>query len=86
MPGKTRKYSPQVETELKTRIIYVLDNADDSVTPTIDWIKSQDMYLANFTSQKIARVLGSLIESGLVRKGVSKSLNKMVYRLTAKLI
>ena len=85
MPGKSRKYSPSVETELKMRIIYVLDTADDSIMPTIEWIQKQDIYLVNFSSQKIARTLGSLIESGLVKKGKSKNLNKMVYRLTSKI-
>ena len=38
MPGKKSKYSVATNTELKMRIIGVLDEADDTIQPTIDWI------------------------------------------------
>lgn len=67
------------------RIVGVLNEADDSIMPTIDWIKQQDMILAPYTTQKLSRLLGSLIEMGVVRKGKSKSLGRMVYRLTSRM-
>ena len=53
---------------------------------TIDEIKSQDMILQPLTSQKMARLIGNLIEMGLVRKGKSKSLGRMVYKAVAVMI
>lgn len=67
------------------RIIGALDKADDCIMPTIDWIKQQDIILAPYTTQKLARLLGSLVEMGVVRKGKSKSLGRMVYRLTSRM-
>ncbi len=85
MPGRTTKYKPEVDADLKLRIIGVLDNASDNILPTLDWIKSQDMVLAPLSTQKLSRLLGSLVDLGMVRKGKSKSLGRMVYRLTAKM-
>lgn len=85
MPGRTTKYSPMMDGQLKMRIISVLDSASDTINPTIEWIKSQDMFLAPHTTQKLSRILGSLVEMGVVKKAKSKALGKMVYRLTSKL-
>ena len=52
----------------------------------LDEIKSQDMILQPLTSQKMARLIGNLIEMGLVRKGKSKSLGRMVYKAVAVMI
>lgn len=43
------------------------------------------MVLGSYSTQKLSRILGSLVEIGLVRKGKSKSLGRMVYRLTSKM-
>lgn len=85
MPGKTRKYNAKTDAELKMRVLAVLDEADDSIMPTLDWIKQQDMILSPHSTQKLSRILGSLVDMGLVRKGKSKSLGRMVYRLTSKM-
>lgn len=88
MPGVIRRgsqTSPRVEGELKMRIIDVLSNAEDSDTPTLEWIKSQDMILSPYSTQKLSRLIGNLVDMGLVRKGKSKSLGRMVYRLTSKM-
>lgn len=47
---------------------------------TIDQIKQEDLMLMPHTSQKLTRVLSRLIEMGLVRKGKSKRLNRMLYK------
>lgn len=85
MPGRTRKYSARTDGELKIRVLAVLDSADDSIMPTIDWIRQQDMILTPYSTQKLSRILGSLVDIGLVRKGKSKSLGRMIYRLTSKM-
>lgn len=86
MPGKRVRKNPTLEGELKMRIIAILDGADENIKPTLDWIKQQDIILAPYTTQKLSRIMGSLVEIGMVRKGRSKSLNRMVYRLTSKMM
>ena len=85
MIRKKSQTTPRVEGELKMRIIDVLSNAEDGDTPTLEWIKSQDMILSPYSTQKLSRLLGTLVEMGLVKKGKSRSLGRMVYRLTAKM-
>lgn len=87
MPG-TYKRSQKKRTEdseLKFRIIAALNEAEEGDLTTTDWIKSHDITLAPYTGQKLSRALNNLIEMGLVVKGKSKSLNRMVYRLKAKM-
>lgn len=87
MPGRTRKYSREKNAELKMRVIDVLNEAGDNVNPTLDWIREQDpMILGPHSTQKIARILGSLGDMGLVQKGKSRTTGRMVYRLTSKMI
>lgn len=87
MPGQTRKYNKEKDAELKMRVVDVLNSAKDSDLPTLDWIKTQDpMGLGSHSTQKLSRILGSLAEIGLVQKGKAKSLNRMVYRLTSRMI
>lgn len=85
MPGRTSKYNARINGELKMRVLAVLEDADDSVRPTLDWIKQQDIILAPHSTQKLSRILNELVDMGLVRKGKSKSLGRMVYRLTSKM-
>lgn len=85
MPGKRSMYTPRVDGELKMRVISALKLADDSVMPTIEWIKEQDFMLMPHSSQKLSRILGSLVDMGVVKKAKSRSLGKMVYRLTEKM-
>ena len=86
MPGRVRVHRPyhEKEGEYKIRILSILNESEEAMT--IDEIKSQDMILQPLTSQKMARLIGNLIEMGLVRKGKSKSLGRMVYKAVAVMI
>ena len=86
MRGRVRvhRLSPEKEGEYKMRILSILNEFEEAMT--IDEIKSQDMILQPLTSQKMARLIGNLIEMGLVRKGKSKSLGRMVYKAVAVMI
>lgn len=86
MPGRStgRKMSVEKEGELRMRTLSIL--ADSDVALTIDEIKSRDFILAPITTQKMARVIGHLIEMGLVRKVKSKSLGRMVYKAVSKMV
>lgn len=86
MPGhvRTRKLSAEKEGELKLRVLDILNNTEDSLT--LDDIKASDITLAGLTTQKLSRVIGSLVELGLVRKARSKALNRMVYKTVSKMI
>ena len=86
MPGRVRGHrpSPEKEREYKMRILSILNESEEAMT--IDEIKSQDMILQPLTSQKMARLIGNLIEMGLVRKGKSKRLGRMVYKAVAVMI
>lgn len=86
MPGRTsgRKMSVEKEGELRMRTLSILADSDEALT--IDEIKSRDFILAPITTQKMARVIGHLIEMGLVRKAKSKSLGRMVYKAVSKMI
>ena len=85
MPGRKSKYTAELNGQLKMRVLSVLDNASDGVNPTLDWIRQQDMMLMPHTTQKLSRILGNLVDMGLVVKSKSKSLGKMVYRLKSKM-
>lgn len=86
MPGRVSKtkYSTVQEGEFRFRVLDILNNSDEALT--IDEIKSQDMILQPLTSQKLSRVLGHLIEMGLVKKAKSKKMNRMVYKAVTKMI
>lgn len=86
MPGRvtTRELSTEKEGELRMRTLGVL--ADSPEALTIDEIKSRDFVLQPYTTQKMSRVLAHLIEMGLVRKGRSKSLGRMVYKSVAVMV
>lgn len=86
MPGRVRVHRPppEKEGEYKMRILSILNESEEAMT--IDEIKSQDMILQPLTSQKMARLIGNLIEMGLARKGKSKSLGRMVYKAVAVMI
>lgn len=62
MPGRVRvhRLSPEKEGEYKMRILSILNEFEEAMT--IDEIKSQDMILQPLTSQKMARLIGNLIE------------------------
>lgn len=85
MPGRTRvrKMSAVQEGELKLRTLDILANSDEGLN--IDQIKSRDFVLNPITTQKMSRVLGNLIEMGLVRKGRSKAQGRMIYKAVCKM-
>lgn len=86
MPGRStgRKMSVEKEGELRMRTLSILADSDEALT--IDEIKSRDFILTPITTQKMARVIGHLIEMGLVRKAKSKSLGRMVYKAVSKMV
>ena len=86
MPGRVRVHrsSPEKEGEYKMRSLSILNESEEAMT--IDKIKSQDMILQPLTSQKMARLISNLIEMGLVRKGKSKNLGRMVYKAVAVMV
>ena len=86
MPGRStgRKMSVEKEGELRMRTLSILADSDEALT--IDEIKSRDFILAPITTQKMARIIGHLIEMGLVRKAKSKSLGRMVYKAVSKMV
>lgn len=83
MPGRRSKYSKETTQQIEFSVMDVLNNS--SIALTIDQIKANSLYLAQQTPQKIARVLNTLNDAGLVQKAKSKSLNKMVYKSTFRM-
>ena len=86
MPGRTSKYSPRINGEIKMELVSVLSEATDYDNPTLQWIQDHSIYLTGFTPQKLSRSLGELVEMGLVKKGKLKSSGRMVYRLVANMM
>jgi hypothetical protein len=84
MPGRTRtQVSTTLEGDFRIRTLDILNNSDDGLT--IDQIKQRDMVLSPLTSQKMARVLGYLVEMGFVKKAKSRSTGRMVYKAVSKM-
>ena len=84
MPGRTSIYTPRLNAEIKTNLMMTLEQATEVDIPTTDWLKANNIILANISSQKLSRSLNELWEMGLVKKGKNKA-GRMVYRLTAKM-
>ncbi len=84
MPGRSKTtVRPEVNADYKFRILDVLNNSDDAMT--LDEIRMEDMILRPLSNQKISRLISDLINFGLVQKGKSKSLGRMLYKATAKM-
>ena len=84
MPGRSRTITrPEVNADYKFRILDVLNNNDGSMA--LDEIRMEDMILRPLSNQKISRLISELIDFGLVQKGKSKSLGRMMYKATAKM-
>ena len=81
---KTSKYSTKVNQELEFRVLEVLLNSEDALS--IQQIQQKDMILSSHTSQKLARVLGKLIDFGFVKKSKSKSSNRMMYKAVSVML
>lgn len=77
MPAyKTSKYTIAQTQEIKMRALEVVCNSTTAMT--IDEIQKADICLTSATPQKIARVLGDLVEFGLVEKIKNKA-GRMTY-------
>lgn len=84
MPAfKKPKYSTVQTQEITMRTLGVLVDAGAALT--IDEICQRDMHLVGQTTQKMARVLNSLVEGGLVMKTKSKAKQRMIYAAVASL-
>lgn len=85
MPAfRKAKYTIEQTQELTMRALGVLQ--DSSIPLTIQEICANDINLTNQTPQKMARVLSSLCEMGMVKKTKSKNKgNKMVYAAVSSL-
>lgn len=81
---KTPKYNKRQTMEMEGEVIYILSHC--STAMTIDEIQAASFTLGNVSSQKIARILGHLIETGLAAKAKSKSKNRMVYKSLATFV
>lgn len=81
MPGKTSRYKKDKTAIWEGEVMMILANSQDAMT--IDMVKNSSITLTGMTSQKMARILGHLIEMGLVRKGKSKSSGRMMYKAVA---
>lgn len=81
---KTSKYSEKTNQDLEFRVLHVLLNSEDALS--IQQIQQKDMILSNHTPQKLARVLGKLIDMSFVRKNKSKSSNRMMYKAVSVML
>ena len=78
MPGRrTSKYRPQQTALWEGEVMIILAESQEALD--IDEIKSRSINLAGVTPQKMARILGHLIEMG----NVVKAKSKMVYKSLA---
>lgn len=87
MPGtvRKRKLSAEKEGELKFRLLDILESSENSMN--LDEIKASDPFvLGGYTTQKLSRLLNSLVENGLVRKAPSRSTGRMMYKTVSKMI
>lgn len=75
---KTSKFSDSVNQDLEIRTLDILANSQNAMS--IQDIQREDIVLAHHTSQKMARILGKLVDMGFVRKNKSKANNRMMYK------
>lgn len=80
---KKSKYTEAQNQEFEMRALDVLARHTSAIT--IGDICNEDMILGAQNTQKMARVLNSLCDKGLVKKAKSKRQNKMVYITVAAL-
>jgi uncharacterized protein YejL (UPF0352 family) len=85
MPGyrKSSKYSSEKNGEIRSRLIDVLNNNQESMS--MKEMQAQDMILNSLTTQKMARELNYLVDMGVVQKAQSRLKKSMVYKATAHL-
>lgn len=83
MPGRTSKFSAETNGQIKVELFSTLAEAGEYDNPTIEWIQNHSIYLKNFSTQKLSRSLGEMVEMGFVKKGKLKT-GRMVYRLVGE--
>ena len=76
------KYSKEFTNEMTGRIAVVL--AEEQGALNIQEIQQRDLTLVGITSQKMARMIGHLVDVGLVAKAKGKD-GRMVYKCLATL-
>lgn len=83
MPGRNRGsiYSKEQTALWEGEVMVILAESQEAMS--IDAIKQQSINLTNVTSQKMSRILGHLIDMGMVKKGKSKASGRMMYKSVA---
>lgn len=82
MPGRrSSKYKPQQTALWEGEVMIILAESQEALT--IDEIKQRSINLTGVTPQKMARILGHLIDMGNVVKTQSKERGRMVYKSLA---
>ena len=82
MPGRrTSKFTKDQNALLQGEVMIILAESEEALTN--EEIQARSITLTGLSTQKIARLLGHLIEMGNVTKAKSKSLGKMVYKSLA---
>lgn len=82
MPGRrSSKYKPEQTALWEGEVMIILAEAQEALT--IDEIKQRSINLTGVTPQKMARILGHLIDMGNVVKAQSKERGRMVYKSLA---
>ena len=79
---QSSKYSKKFTNEMTGRIAVVL--AEEQGALNIQEIQQRDLTLVGITSQKMARMIGHLVDVGLVAKAKGKD-GRMVYKCLAML-
>lgn len=82
LPRMTSKYSKEFTNEMTGRIAVVLAEAPNGMT--VDEIQAMDMNLVGITPQKMARMIGHLVEMGMVAKSKGRD-GRMRYRSLASM-
>lgn len=82
MPRMTSKYSKEFTNEMTGRIAVILADAKNGMT--IEEIQGLDMNLVGITAQKMARMIGHLVEMGMVAKSKGRD-GRMRYRSLASM-
>lgn len=82
MPGRrTTKFTKNQNALLQGEVMIILAESNEALT--IEQIQQRSITLTGLSTQKMARILGHLIEMGNVVKAKSKSQGKMVYKSLA---
>lgn len=84
MPYKVKKYTPAQDGQYKMEVLAILAEKDYGIS--ISDIQSESIILTGVTSQKIARILNSLVEMGLVAKAQSRATGRMKYMAVARMM